>query len=115
LGESIGSGAACALALEPVPPEAIVLVVPFDVLTKVASHHFPFLPCGLLLRDCWNNVESLHAYKGPVQIYAAREDTIIPPDHSRALARQVPTARLTLIPGGHNDWAACQAVNIRYQ
>ena len=60
-------------------------------------------------------MESLRAYKGPVQIYAARDDTIIPPDRAKALARQVPTARLTLIPGGHNDWAASAEVAIQYK
>src|ERR1700677_339820 len=34
LGESIGSGPACALALEKIPPDKIVLVVPFDTLAS---------------------------------------------------------------------------------
>jgi pimeloyl-ACP methyl ester carboxylesterase len=115
IGESVGSGPACHLALENTPPDKIVLLVPFDALTKVAAHHFPFLPCGLLMRDRWDNVESLKHYKGPLEIYAAEADTIIPPDHAKALARQIPGARLISIHGGHNDWSESDRVQIRRQ
>ena len=41
LGESLGSGPACALAREKIAPDKIVLVVPFDTLADVAARHFP--------------------------------------------------------------------------
>ena len=113
LGESIGCGPACALALEKLPPEKIVLVVPFDSLTKVAAGHFPFLPVRLLLRDGWDNVEALKDYSGPVEIFGAESDNIIPIRHARALARQIPQAQFTVIPGGHNDWSEHDEVRIR--
>ena len=113
LGESIGSGPACALAREKMPPDKIVLVAPFDVLAKVASRQFPFLPVRFLLRDAWNNVESLRHYTGPVVIFGAKEDTIIPMAHARALASQIPTARFIAITGGHNDWSLNDHVQIR--
>lgn len=113
LGESIGSGPACALARASVPPDKIVLVVPFDTLAKVGSRHFPFLPVRLILRDNWNNVESLEHYTGPVEIFGAKDDTIIPIEHAMALARQIPKAQLTAIAGGHNDWAENDQVKIR--
>src|SRR5580658_7002624 len=68
LGESLGSGPACALARETIAPDKIVLVVPFDNLASVAAQHFPFLPVRLLLRDSWDNVRSLAGYAGPVEI-----------------------------------------------
>jgi surfactin synthase thioesterase subunit len=113
LGESIGSGPACSLAMEKIPPDKIVLVVPFDSLAKVGATHFPFLPVRLLVRDAWDNVESLKHYSGPVEIFAAENDNIIPIRHARALARQFPTAQLTPIPGGHNDWSQHDEVRIR--
>jgi pimeloyl-ACP methyl ester carboxylesterase len=113
LGESIGSGPACALALEKVPPDKIALVVPFDNLASVASEHMRFLPAWLLLRDRWNNVESLGHYTGPVEIFGATGDGIIPVEHAKALARQVPGAHFTEIPGGHNDWAEQREVQLR--
>jgi pimeloyl-ACP methyl ester carboxylesterase len=113
LGESIGSGPACALAREKIAPDKIVLVVPFDTLANVAARHFPFLPVRLLLRDNWDNVESLKHYAGPVEIFGARDDTIIPIEHARALARQIPAARFIEIPGGHNDWSQEDQVKIK--
>jgi pimeloyl-ACP methyl ester carboxylesterase len=112
LGESIGSGPACALAQEQPAPDKIVLVVPFDTLAKVASRQFFFVPVRLLLRDSWDNVEALRHYAGPVDIFAAEGDTIIPIRHARALARQIPTARFISISGGHNDWSVSDQVRI---
>lgn len=113
LGESIGSGPASALALEKVAPDKIALVVPFDNLASVAAEHMRFLPVRLLLRDRWNNVESLRHYSGPVEIFGATGDGIIPVEHAKALARQVPSAHFTEIPGGHNDWASQSQVQLR--
>jgi hypothetical protein len=112
LGESLGSGPACSLAREKIAPEKIVLVIPFDNLASVAAQHFPFLPVRLMLRDAWDNVESLGGYTGPVEIFGARDDVVIPVEHARALARRVPTARFTEIPGGHNDWGETDRVKI---
>ena len=106
LGESIGSGPACSLAREKVAPDKIVLVVPFDSLASVASRRFFFLPVRLMLRDAWDNVETLRHYAGPVEIFGAMDDAIIPIEHAKALARQIPNAHFTAIPGGHNDWSA---------
>ncbi len=113
LGESIGSGPASALAREKIAPDKIVLVVPFDALANVASRHFPFLPVRLMLRDAWDNVESLKDYNGPVEIFGARADAIIPLEHARALAKQIPAARFVEIAGGHNDWPQSDQVRIQ--
>jgi pimeloyl-ACP methyl ester carboxylesterase len=112
LGESIGSGPACELAGETPPPDQIVLLVPFDSLANVAARHFPLLPVRWLLRDKWDNVQALKGYSGPITLYAAVEDRIIPVEHARALAAQTPGAKLFIIPGGHNDWAQEGAVKI---
>lgn len=114
LGESLGSGPACALATEKIPPDKIVLVVPFDNLASVASQHFPFLPVRFMLKDRWDNVESLKDYKGPVDIFGAREDTIIPVEHARALANHFPSAHILEISGGHNDWSQSDQVKIKF-
>ncbi|PAY19001.1 alpha/beta hydrolase [Rhodopirellula sp. SM50] len=113
LGESIGSGPACELAREETPPDKIVLVVPFDNLASVASKRFFFLPVRLLLLDDWNNVDALKDYPGQVEIFAATGDEIIPIEHAKALARQIPGARFMSISGGHNDWSFNDDVRIR--
>jgi uncharacterized protein len=114
LGESLGSGPACALAREKIPPDKTVLVVPFDNLASVASGHFFFLPVRLMLRDAWDNVESLKHYSGPIEIFGATDDAIIPIAHAKSLAAQIPNAHFTAIPGGHNDWADAAKVKIKF-
>jgi uncharacterized protein len=113
LGESLGSGPSCALAREKIPPDKIVLVVPFDNLAGVASGHFFFLPVRLMLHDNWDNVESLRNYTGPIDIFGAGDDTIIPIKHAKSLAAQIPNAHFTEITGGHNDWANVGQVKIK--
>ena len=112
LGESIGGGPACSLAGEKIAPDKIVLVVPFDTLANVAASHFPFLPVRIMLRDTWDNVEALRQFTGPVEIFGATADTIIPMRHAKALAEKTHNARFVEISGGHNDWSDNAQVNI---
>jgi pimeloyl-ACP methyl ester carboxylesterase len=112
LGESIGSGPACSLAGERIAPDKIVLVVPFDSLASVASQRFFFLPVRLMLRDNWDNVKLLRHYSGPVDIFGATDDTIIPIEHAESLARQISNAHFIAITGGHNDWSESNKVKI---
>jgi len=113
VGESIGSGPAAMLATRPVPPDKIVLIVPFDKMADVAARHVRFPPAGLILEAKWDNIRSLSGYDGPVEIFAAAEDTVIPPAHARNLADHIPQALFQLIPGGHNDWSEGDSVKIR--
>jgi uncharacterized protein len=113
VGESIGSGPASVLATEPNPPDKIVLIAPFDILSRVAAHHLPVIPARLFLRDNWNNVASLKGYKGPVEIFGARDDMIIPIGFAKALAESKPSSKFHEIEGGHNDWASNGRVEIK--
>jgi len=113
VGESIGSGPACHLGTLPHPPDKIVLVTPFDNLVSVARDHLPFLPVGLLLRDRWDNAAALATYSGPVEIFGAKRDGIIPVRHAVALAQALPRATLHLADCDHNDWVLSGAVRFR--
>jgi len=113
MAESIGSGPACELAKQAQPPGKIVLVVPFDTLQSVAAEKMPFLPVGLILRESWDNLRALAEYKGPVEIFGALDDTVIPIEHARKLAASIPSAKFHGIPGGHNDWSEEGRVEIR--
>jgi pimeloyl-ACP methyl ester carboxylesterase len=110
--ESIGNGPACTLAALTPPPDKFVLIVPFEKLSLVAREHFPAFLVSLLLRDDWDNVAALSHYKGPVDIFGAEEDTVIPVVHAKALAASLPAAKFTLIPGGHNEWSESDRVSI---
>jgi pimeloyl-ACP methyl ester carboxylesterase len=113
VSESLGSGPACTLAALSPPPDKLVLIVPFEKLSLVARDHFPAFLVSLLLRDDWNNVEALSPYKGPIDIFGAETDTVIPVAHPKALAASIPSAKFTLIPGGHNEWSETGRVSIR--
>ena len=78
----------------------------------MASERFYFLPVRLMLRDAWNNIETLRHYAGPVEIFGAISDAIIPIEHAKALAKQIPGAHFTPIKGGHNDWSGNDQVRI---
>jgi pimeloyl-ACP methyl ester carboxylesterase len=106
LGESIGSGPAAQLAREEPAPDAIVLATPYDALADVAAGAFPWLPVRWILQDDWDNGAALADYGGTLVILAAEYDDVIPIEHARALAAQVPRAELRVLPCGHNDWSA---------
>lgn len=111
-GESLGTGPAAFLCSLPSPPDRAMLVTPHDNLLSVAKKHVRWLPVGLLMRDKWDNVAALSGYRGPVTIFAATHDTVIPVEHARNLARSVPQARYVELPCGHNDWAGFPQVRI---
>jgi len=113
VGESLGSGPACFLASNPRPPAKLVLIVPYDELARVAAEHYPFLPVRLILHDNWNNLSALSNYRGPLEIYAEKFDTVIPTAHARALAATKPQTIFHELIGGHNDWTQDSAVQIR--
>lgn len=86
LGESLGSGVACALAAEfPDEVAGLLLITPFSSLTDVARHHYPAFPVGLLLRDRYDNEAALRGYAGPVVIVVADRDAVVPASLGRRL------------------------------
>jgi alpha/beta hydrolase fold. len=113
VAESIGSGPAASLASLALKPDKLVFIVPFDRLSSVAEDYLPSILVYLILRDNWDNIEALSTYKGPIDIFGAEADTIIPVRHAKALAAAVSTAQLIIIDGGHNDWSFGCRVKIR--
>lgn len=111
--ESIGSGPASYVASLPQKPNKLVLIVPFDRLSSVAEYHFPSMLVRLILSDNWDNVDVLSNFKGPIEIFGAEEDTVIPISHAKALAATLPGSKLIIINGGHNDWSYDGRVKIR--
>lgn len=104
-GESIGSGPASMLSRAAPPPDKLVFFVPFDDLRSVGRHYAPHAPLGLLLAGTWNNIEALSEYSGPMEVFGAARDEVIPVEHARRLAASRPQAVFHLLPGAHNQWA----------
>ena len=106
LGESIGSGTACALAADSSAPIAgLALVVPFARLQEVAQEKFRWLPVGLLLRDKFDNVAALAGYRGRVVLVVASEDEVVGSAQGRKLHESCPAPKLliSLAGAGHNS------------
>ena len=110
--ESVGSGPACFLTTLDPPPDKLVLIVPFDILSSAARDHFPGFIVKLLLTHNWNNSIALANYQGPIDVFAATSDTIIHPKHARSLAAANTNAHFTLINGGHNDWTRSAQIQL---
>lgn len=107
LGESLGSGTACALAAEPANDIAgLLLVVPLARLSEVAKQRMPWVPVGLVLRDEFDNLEAVSRYRGPVAVVVATEDEVVGPDSGRRLhaACAGPRRLIELAGKGHNDF-----------
>jgi uncharacterized protein len=114
LGESIGSGVACALAADlPGQIKGLILVTPFARLIEVAKWHFPYLPVGLLLRDKFDNVAALEKYRGPAGMVIADCDEVVSPEQGRKLhaAYTGPKLLITLPGCGHNNFPTGHSAN----
>lgn len=106
-GESLGAGVAgSALARSSAKVDGLLLVTPWDTLSNIAGHHYPWLPVRLLLRDRYDSVANLHAVPGPKAVVIAEDDLIIPKQFGLALHDSLAEPRRLLrLPGvGHNDW-----------
>jgi hypothetical protein len=112
LGESLGSGPASMLSRETPAPDKIVLVVPFDDIKSVARNHSRYLPVGLILAGTWDNVAALRDFRGPIEIFGAENDEVIPVRHARALAASIPQAKFHSIPINHG-WANLRGIAFR--
>lgn len=92
IGESLGSGPACALAGR--YPEAIAglwLVTPFSSLVDAARTHYPILPVRFMLRDRFDNVQALKSFPGRLFVLAAAHDRVVPSKLARRLYESAPT------------------------
>lgn len=107
LGESIGSGPACALAAEmPDRIAGLALVVPIARMQEVAQEKFPWLPVGLFLRDKFDNIAALAAYRGPIAFVVAEADEVVGAPQGRKLHAAYGGPKLLIVlPGaGHNSF-----------
>lgn len=88
LGESLGSGVAVQVAAaEPGSVAGLLLAVPFARMAEVAAGHYPYLPMKLLLRDRWDSLEAIRAYRGPAAFLIAGRDEVVGAAQGRRLAQ----------------------------
>ena len=106
-GESLGAGvAAAAYVRVPQAVAALWLITPWDSLVNTATHHYPWLPVGWMLRDRYDSLTHLANAQIPVAVMVAERDTIVPARFGRNLYEQLRAPkRFWQVPGAdHNDW-----------
>lgn len=96
MGRSLGGGVAVHLAAHR-PLVGVVLVTPFDSLTAVAQHHYPWLPVRWLLRHRFDALALAPAVRAPLLCVVAGRDRLVPPTHA---------ARLYAAWAGPKRWVA---------
>lgn len=103
-GESLGTGVVSALSVRR-PPAGIVLRSPFTDLADVGSHHYPYLPVRLLLRDTFPVLEHLSSSEVPVSVVYGDRDSVVPTSLSARVADEAGNlAERVVIEGAdHND------------
>ena len=104
MGFSIGAGVAAHLAAER-PVAGLVLVTPFDSLTALARHHYPWLPVTGLLRHRIETAEFLRQVQAPTAVIIAEHDSIVPVSRSQPVLDEVAhlVYRATILNAEHND------------
>lgn len=104
MGRSLGSGVAVHVAARRTV-RGVILITPFDSLLKVARHHYPFLPVGLLLKHPFDSAALAPEIPLPALIITGGQDEIIPAPRSARLARLWGGAVETVAidDGDHND------------
>jgi pimeloyl-ACP methyl ester carboxylesterase len=103
-GRSLGSGVAVQVAAAR-PVRGVILVAPFDSLTQVARHYYPYLPVGWMLKHPFDSVERAGALRSPLLCLVAERDEVIPLVHSKRLfeAWGGPKRWVGLRDAGHNN------------
>ncbi|MCC5825610.1 alpha/beta fold hydrolase [Alkalimonas sp.] len=111
IGRSLGSGVAVQLAAKR-PLQQLVLITPFDSLTKLAQQQFPVVPVRWLLKDRYESARYASQIDTPTLLLVAEQDEIIDRARSKALYQAFAPgiARLQLYPGGHNSYLPAQHI-----
>lgn len=102
-GVSLGSGVAALLA-ERRPPGRLILESAFPTLSRVAFHHYPFLPVRFLLLDRYDSRSAFRSIACPVLFLHPTQDEIIPIEMGRELFAQAKEPKIFVpIPGAHHN------------
>jgi pimeloyl-ACP methyl ester carboxylesterase len=117
MGRSLGSGVAVEVASRR-PVRGLILVTPFDRLSSIAAHHYPFLPVRWLMRHEMDSLARTPDITAPSLVVLAERDGTVPPPYGQRLHAALPApSALVTIPGAdHNDldgpaayWSAVEA------
>jgi len=83
-GRSLGTGVVVQLAAAS-EVDRVILVAPYDSLTSVARHHYPYLPVSWMLRHPFDSLGQAPGIAAPLLCLVAGRDEVIPIVHSKRL------------------------------
>ncbi|MFN4095300.1 MAG: alpha/beta hydrolase [Sphingomonas sp.] len=104
VGNSLGSGTAVQMASEG-RVAALILISGFTSLSEVVTHHYPWMPARLLLRDRYENRAKLSRISTSTLVIHGSADTLIPFSHGERLAAASPHATLLRVRDVGHDLA----------
>lgn len=84
IGCSLGSGVAVHLAAHR-QLRGVVLITPYDSITRVAQRHHPYVPVRWLLRHPFDSLAVADEIETPALMLIADRDDVIPLSHSQKL------------------------------
>jgi len=84
MGRSLGTGVAIHLAAHR-PLNGLILVSPYDSITRVMQRHLPYIPISQLLKHPFNSLALAPSITTPMLALVGQQDTLIPPDHAYCL------------------------------
>ncbi len=85
-GRSLGTGVAVYLASQR-PLKGVILVSPYDSLTRVAQNIYPYAPISRILKHHFDSITRAPSIKIPLLALIAEKDRTILPSHSFALIK----------------------------
>jgi uncharacterized protein len=103
-GRSLGSGVVAQIASAH-PVAGVILVAPYDSLTSVARHYYPYLPVSWMLKHPFDSLQHAQGITAPLLCLVAGRDEVIPIVHSKRLfdAWKGPKRWVELEGAGHNS------------
>lgn len=103
LGESLGGGVAVELATRH-DHEALALMFTFTSLPAAARCHYPWVPCGALMANRFDNLSKIGRVRRPVFVAHGTADEVIPFRQGEELfaAANEPKRFLPIEGGTHN-------------
>jgi fermentation-respiration switch protein FrsA (DUF1100 family) len=105
IGRSLGGAVAVELAATN-GARGLVLERTFSSLPEVASRHFPWLPVKLLMRNRFDSVKKIKAYRGPILQTHGTDDEVVPYELGKRLfdAADCEEKNFVVVKGGtHNE------------